>query len=184
MVKVNAFTKKNGSVEPRRGRRRSYMKHLLALIVATAVFACAGAAGAQQAPEAKISPPIEKKDEKKPASGKRSPIVVEHTGSDPVGLKLAYVVKEMVNNSNLFTLTTKDEKKIVLVLATKEEFADRPKLASVYGLCWLYSAKDGSLRYYLANASGVVDAQSVEDAAQAILSKTSATADSFAYLFV
>jgi len=162
------------------------MQRFVPILLALALFATAARSAAQQPPDAKGAPPpvaAEKKDEKKSPGGKRAPIAVEHTGADPVGLKLAYVIKEMANNSSLFSLTTKDEKKIVLVLTTKEEFADRPKIASSYGLCWLYSAKDGSLRYFLAAASGVVDVTGVEDTAQAILSKTSATADSFAYLF-
>ncbi|MBF0482741.1 MAG: hypothetical protein HQK81_05150 [Desulfovibrionaceae bacterium] len=157
------------------------MRRFAPLLIALALFAAAAQAAAQQPPESRAA--AEKTGDNKSAGGKRVPIAVEHAGDDPVGLKLAYVIKEMVNNSSLFVLTTKDEKKIVLTLTTKEEFSGRPKIASVYGLSWLYSAKDGSLRYYLGSVSGVVDVTGVEDAAQAILSKTSATADASAYLF-
>jgi hypothetical protein len=162
------------------------MRRFVPILLVLALCAAATPGSAQQAPELKSAPPAagaDKKDDGKPAGGKRVPIAVESSGADPVGLKLAYVVKEMANNSGLFNLTAKDEKKIVLILTTKEEFADRPKIASVYSLCWLYSAKDGSLRYFLAATAGVVDATNVEDTAQALMSRTSATADSFAYLF-
>lgn len=182
MVKVNEFARKTDSVGAVTQNRRNTMRRFAAILIVLAFFAAATQSAAQQPPELKNAA-TEKKDENKSPGGKRVPVAVEHAGADPVGLKLAYVVKEMVNNSNLFSLTTKDEKKIVLTLTTKEEFADRPKITSVYSLCWLYSAKDGSLRYFLAATSGVVDVTNVEETAQAILSKTSATADSFAYLF-
>jgi len=159
------------------------MRRFVPILIVLAFFAAAAQSAAQQPPEPKNAAGAEKRDDNKSPGGKRVPIAVEHAGADPVGLKLAYVIKEMVNNSSLFSLTTKDEKKIVLTLTTKEEFSGRPKIASVYSLCWLYSAKDGSLRYFLAASSGVVDVTSVEETAQAILTKTSATADSFAYLF-
>ena len=183
MLKVNEFARISDPAGAAPRNRRNPMRRFIPILIALAFFACAAQSAAQEPAETKSVPAAEKKDENKPAGGKRVPITVEHSGSDPVGLKLAYVVKEMANNSSLFNLTAKDEKKIVLSLTTTEEFTGRPKIASVYGLCWLYSAKDGSLRYYLAASTGVVDVTSVEETAQAILSKTSATADSFAYLF-
>lgn len=152
--------------------RRLFILFLAGLAVA---FAC-GVCGAQpEEPKAQPGPP-----EKSAVA--RAPLAVEHEGGDPVGLKLVHQIKESVNVSSFFSLSGKDEKKVVLVVQTREEFADRPKIGSAYAVTWLYSAKDGSLRYFLQSTVGVVDAYSVDEAAQAVVSKTVRVVESYAYL--
>lgn len=144
----------------------------------------AAKAPAPQAAPAAPNTPAESPAPKAPdSSAKRLAITVEHDDTDPLGAKLAYHLKELLGRSSLMTLTNKDEKKIVIVLKTKEEFPGRPNLSSIYAISWLFSAKSGSLRYFLNAEAGIVDASGVDEAAEAILSKTDKLAATYGYLF-
>jgi hypothetical protein len=128
--------------------------------------------------------PADTPDKKAPEpTGKRLAVTVEHDDTDPLGAKLAYHLKELLGRSSLMTLTNKDEKKIVIVLKTKEEFPGRPNLSSLYSVSWPFSAKAGSLRYYLASEAGIVDASGVDETAEAILGKTDKLSATYGYLF-
>ena len=108
---------------------------------------------------------------------------MEHDDTDPVGARLAYHLKELLGRSSLMVPTNKDEKKLVIVLRTREEFPGRPNLCSIYSVSWLFSAREGSLKYFLTAETGIVDASGVDQTADAILGKTDKLATTYGYLF-
>lgn len=129
---------------------------------------------------AKKDPPPDKPI--KPAET-RTPIMVEHQGSDNVGGRLAYQLKELLEKSALFRLTNKDEKKLKLLLITKEEFPGRPNMSSIYTVVWSYSENDGTLKYFLSSDVGVANAAAVKEEAEALVSRTHEALTSYNYLF-
>ncbi|MHC1712130.1 MAG: hypothetical protein AB9872_08275 [Solidesulfovibrio sp.] len=136
-------------------------------------------AAPQAAPTATEAP--QKKTETAPA--KKAAITVEHDDADPLGARLAYRLKELLGRSALMQLTNKDEKKIVIVLKTKEEFPGRPNLCSIYSVSWLFSSREGALKYYLTSEAGIVDAAGVDQTAEMLLGKTDKLANTYGYLF-
>lgn len=111
------------------------------------------------------------------------PVIVEQTGEDAVGGRLAYHLKELFSKSSLFTVTVKDEKKIKLVLNTKLEFKGRPSTSSIYSAVWVYSENEGTLKYYLASEVGLVHGVSVKDSAEILVNKTHEVFTRYSYLF-
>ena len=133
----------------------------------------------QAAPSAPEAAP-KKGDE---ATAKKTPVTLDHDDSDPVGARLAYRIKELLARSALMAPTNRDEKKLVLVIKTKEEFPGRPNLCSIYAVSWLFSSREGSLKYFLASEAGIVDASSVDQTAEALLGRTDKLAATYGYLF-
>ncbi|BBD06834.1 hypothetical protein [Desulfovibrio ferrophilus] len=159
--------------------RRLAAIHSSALLVALAtMILIAGLAMAQDLPTGKTIPntPSEMK------TG-ATPVAVIHDNVDQLGARLAYQLKETFNASSLFTLTSKDEAKIKLIVATKPEFPSRPQVGSVYSVVWIFSASENVLTHYLASEAGTVDAATVAAAAEALAGRTTAVADQYAYLF-
>lgn len=162
---------------------------VLAALFALALMVVPAAGQAQQqakpAPEAKPEgqaiPDTPKRD--MGVDGRRTPVAIEHADTDVVGTRLAYHLKELLGRSSLMNLTTKDEKKLVLVIRTREEFTGRPAVSSIYSVAWLYSAKDGALRYFLSADTGIVDAVTLEQTVEALLVKTDKMAATYGYLF-
>jgi hypothetical protein len=158
---------------------------LCSLLVCLAWSAPGAAQNAAKAPAPQAAPALaETPGQKAPEpSGKKLAVTVEHDDTDPLGARLAYHLKELLGRSSLMTLTNKDEKKVVIVLRTKEEFPGRPNLCSIYSVNWLFSAKEGSLKYFLNAEAGIVDNTGVDQAAEAILAKTDKLATTYGYLF-
>jgi len=135
---------------------------------------------APQAAPAPADAPQKKTDE--PGS-KKTAVFVEHDDNDPVGARLAYRLKEMLGRSSLMQISNKDEKKIVIVLKTKEEFPGRPNLCSIYSVSWLFSSREGALKYFLTSEAGIADTTGVDQTAESILNKTDKLASTYGYLF-
>ena len=139
----------------------------------TQLFAQEPKAPSREIPDA----PLEHK------TGRSTTVAVDHQGSDEVGVRLAFHMKEILNKATLFELAAGDgKKKIKVELFTKEEFEGRPGLGSVYGVVWLYSEGEGSLSYYLAGRVGVADAARVREAAEALVAETQGVAVRYSYL--
>ncbi len=152
-----------------------------------ALFMFSAPALAQDAVKDKPAAPAEAPDKPKkveaPAASQLPPVSVEHNDADVVGTRLAYQVKELIGRSSLMRLSSKDEKKIALVLKTAEEFTGRPAVSSIYTAIWLYSAKTGSLRYYLTSQTGIADAATLDATVESILTQTDKVAETYSYLF-
>lgn len=157
-------------------------------VLAVLVFPATPAQAQQQAkpaPEARPETPAIPDTPKKDTGpdGKRTPVAIEHSDTDVVGTRMVYHMKELLGRSSLMSLTTKDEKKLVLVIQTQAEFTGRPAVSSIYSAAWLYSAKDGTLRYYLSSDTGIVDAVTLEQTVESLLAKTDKIAATYGYLF-
>lgn len=153
----------------------------LALFLAIAILVSVRPALAQdQAPAAKPAPASQPGPQ---ASAKSSPVVVEHTGADPVGTALANACREAFARSALFRMSKTDERKFVVAVQTREEFPDRPRMASLVTVLWLFSAQDGTLRFFLQSDTSSVDAAGVEDTVNRILAKTDSVATTYKSLF-
>jgi len=149
--------------------------------------AWAGPTSAQNAPTApapKAAPPADAPQKKNPeATAKRAAITIQHSDSDPLGERLAYRLRELLGQSSLMRLSNTDEKKIVIVLSTRDEFPGRPNLSALYAVTWLFSAKEGSLKYFLTMETGIVDATTLDQTAETILGRTDKLATTYGYLF-
>ncbi len=138
---------------------------------------------APAAPQASPALPEAPQKKAEETPGRKTPVTVEHDDNDPVGARLAYRLKEQIGRSSLMVLTNKDEKKVVIVLKTKEEFPGRPNLSSIYAVSWLFSSREGSLKYFLTSEAGIVDNAGIDQAAEEILGKTDKLATTYGYLF-
>ena len=110
-------------------------------------------------------------------------ISVEHEGSDNVGGRLAYHLKELFERSSLFTLSTRDERKLKVILRTVEEFPGRPNMSSAYALVLVYSETEGTLKYLLHSEVGMVHSASVKEDAELLAGKAHEIYSKYAYLF-
>lgn len=163
---------------------RRFAPALLAVLALLAWTVPALAQNAAKTPAPQPAPAqAEAPAKKAEPAGKRLAITVEHDDTDPLGARLAYRIKEMLGRSSLMALSNKDEKKIVITLKTKEEFPGRPNLCSIYSVTWLFSAREGSLKYYLNAEAGIVDNTDLDQTAETILAKTDKLAGTYGYLF-
>lgn len=160
---------------------------LLALAVTTLALGPALAQDKSKAPAPQATPapaPMDATPKKSEETvNKKTPVAIEHDDNDLVGTRLVYRLKEMLGRSSLMQPTNKDEKKLILVLKTKEEFPGRPGLTSIYSISWLFSSREGALRYYLTAEAGIVDSASIDQTAETILGKTDKLASTYGYLF-
>lgn len=161
---------------------RPFIAAICCLLILVAWVGPTRAQDAAPAPQA--APPADAPQKKapEPAQGKTA-VIVDHDDTDPLGARLAFRLKEMLGRSALMTLSNKDEKKIVIVLKTKEEFPGRPNLCSIYAVSWLFSAKEGSLKYFLTSEAGIVDSAGLDQTAETLIGKTGKLAATYGYLF-
>lgn len=112
-----------------------------------------------------------------------TPIAVMHEGTDTLGAKLAYQVKEIFNSGTLFNLNDKDVPKLQMFITTSAEFPSRPGVGSVYSIVWVYSERSTVLSNYLAHESGIVSGDNLSDLADKLAARTSGLAAKHAYIF-
>ncbi len=163
------------------GRRRTYLLLLAAAVAA--LLACAPRVLAQAAPQGPKAEAVEDRPAEPAKQGFVTPVAVVHTSTDQLGTRLAFRLKETLNDSSLFALSASDERKIKVVLTTQPEFPGREQVGSVYAAVWIYAADEAVLTHYLASEAGTVDAATVDAAAQALAGRTAAVAEKYAYLF-
>jgi len=112
-----------------------------------------------------------------------TPIAVMHEGTDTLGAKLTYQLKEIFNSGTLFDLNDKDVPKLQMFISTSSEFPSRPGVGSVYSVVWVYSERSTVLSNYLAHESGVVSGDNLSDLADKLAARTSGLAAKHAYIF-
>jgi len=145
------------------------------------VFAGAGRADNQPTAQPKQAPPeLEQSVNQEHEVG--LPVLIEHDGTDPVGLRLAFYLKETFQKSSLFRLAGPEEKHFSLRLVTREQFRDRPYLGSVYALVWRYVESREVLAYSLGERLGFADADAVAQEAEVIAAETDRIKGRFGYL--
>lgn len=158
--------------------------HAALVFLAALMLACSPVLAQDKAPAPQAAtPPAPNAAKAQAATNTPTPVVVEHDDADPLGARLAYHLKELLGRSSRMRPTDKDEKKLVLVLKTKEEFPGRPNLCSIYSISWLFASRDGALKYFLTSEAGIVDASGIDQTAETILAKTDKLTSTYSYLF-
>ncbi len=110
------------------------------------------------------------------------PLAIKAYGTDPLGQKLAFLLKENFNKSSFFIPAGKKEKRIILRVDTLNEFSGRPGLSSVYVFTWLFSESEETIPYFLENVIGTLRASEMEECVQKILVQTTSLMEKFDYL--
>ena len=156
------------------------MKSISLSMTLTAAVLLLAACGKTEAPAPAPAP----KEPEKAKEHRRIPVFVDHKGSDDVGMRFAFQLKERINASPLLRLSEKPgEKRVRLRVTTVEEFKDRPWIGSMYAVVWLFAENAEVLSYYLDSDVGVVAPANAADLAEKILARTDALAGQFGYLF-
>lgn len=161
----------------------------LGLLVAAVVFSGAPALGAVRAAAPGEGNQAADTDTAKIAATKAAikadatPIAVEHEGTDTLGAKLAYRLKEQFNAGTLFALHDKDAPKLQMLISSASEFPSRPGVGSVYTVIWLYSERSTVLPNYLAHESGVLTPDSLAELADKLAARTAGLAAKHSYIF-
>ena len=156
-------------------RRALFFSLALALVICFALPASA----AQQNPPAK---PVA--DSPAPVKADRTtPVAVEHEGTDTLGAKFAFQLKDAFNSSSLFTLTGKDAPKLKVFISTVAEFPSRPAIASAYSIVWTFSQAEGTLSFLLAREVGLVTAEDLAALVAKTAERTDGVAAKYSYLF-
>lgn len=162
------------------------------LFLVTALFFCAASFAAQspvRAPAESESNPAADMDSAKAAAARAvikasaAPIAVEHEGTDSLGVRLVYLLKENFNAGTLFALTDKEQPKLQLLLTSFPEFPSRPGVGSVYSAVWIYSEGSNVLSYYLARESGLITPEALPDLADKLAARSAGIAAKHAYIF-
>lgn len=120
---------------------------------------------------------------KTPVQPKRIPLAVVLEGTDQLGERLVFHLKEALAKSGQFVQSDKDEKKLKLFIHSREEFKDRPNQSSVYAATWLYSESEAVLKYHLTSGVYFAHSPTIREEAEALLGRTAETASRYAHLF-
>ena len=112
-----------------------------------------------------------------------TPVAVEHDGTDTLGAKLAFRLKETFNSGTLFALSDNDAPKLQVIISSISEFPSRPGVGSVYYVIWLYSERSTVFSSYLAHDKGVVTPEDLDDLVARLASRTGGIAAKHSYLF-
>lgn len=147
-----------------------------------ALHGITGASIALAAPAAEAAPKAVA-DKPAPNVDRAVQVAVELEGTDSLGARLAFRLKDTFNSSSLFVLSEKDAPKIRVLLSTTPEFPSRPPVGSAYSVVWVFSQSEGTLRHYLAREVGVVTAETVDDLVAHIVERTDGISVRYGYLF-
>jgi hypothetical protein len=151
---------------------------ILCAVVCCAMLTVAApyAAAAEQAAKPLADRPIRTAD-------RTTSVAVVHEGSDVVGTRVAFQLKNVFNTSSLFTLAEKDGPKLKVYLSTLAEFPSRPGIASAYSVVWVFSQSEGTLGFLLARDVGLVSPDDVDGLVTKLAERTDGIAARYAYLF-
>ncbi len=160
------------------------MKQLLCFILICITFTVLPAFAEEAPKPAKaVQPATPKADTPAAVTSRTTPIFIEQKGADNLGSMLAFELKSACNTSSLFKMTGDDIPKITVMITTMSEFADRPKIGSVYSVVWVFSENSNNLKYYLAQDTGIVTVDNVSALATSVANKTDQIALQYGYLF-
>lgn len=161
----------------------------LALLLCLLCTVAAAAQGQVRAPLATDNNAAAERDSAKATAARAvikaaaTPISVEHEGTDSLGAKLAYLLKEHFNSGTLFALDDKDVPKLQMLIVSKAEFASRPGVGSIYSIIWVYSERSTVLSNYLAQENGIITPENLTETADNLAARTAGIAAKHAYIF-
>lgn len=139
---------------------------------------------AAEAPAPQPGKPVQ--DKPVPATDRNTAISIVLDGTDSLGARLSTRLKERFNQSSLFKLNAEGEKdspELKLMLSTTPEFASRPGVGSVYGICWVFSQGKNYLGFLLAREIGTVNAEDMDALVDKIVERTDGIVAKYAYLW-
>lgn len=146
------------------------------------MFAIPFATMAATAPQA--GKPVEDLPQQMP--DRTTMVTVLLDGTDSLGSRLTTKLKERFNQSSLFRLNSDEERdapELRLLLNTAPEFASRPSVGSVYGVCWVFSQGKGYLGYLLAREVGTVNADDMDSLVDKLVERTDGIAAKYSNLW-
>ncbi len=109
-------------------------------------------------------------------------VAVEVEGTDTLGARLSFQLKETFNSTSLFSLTDAETPKILILLTTESEFASRPAVGSAYCAVWVFYQGANTFPLYLARETGTFSAEGVSDLTLKLAERTRGIAAKYAYL--
>ncbi len=112
-----------------------------------------------------------------------TPVDVEIEGTDTLGARLGFQLKELLNSGTLFNLTGADMPKLRILLSTAAEFPSRPDVGSVYSAVWVYYERPTAFNSYLAREVGVIVPGDEAALALRLAERTSGIAAKYSYIF-
>lgn len=101
-------------------------------------------------------------------------IYVDHSGADLIGRRLAFQIKEVINNSSSMTTTyLKSDATIIINLITMEDFNSEGYL-SIYSVSWLTHNSEGCVFNYvfLSSTIGYTGTERVNECAEGLVADT------------
>lgn len=101
-------------------------------------------------------------------------IYVDHSGEDLVGRRLAFQIKEAINNSSSMTTTyLKSDALLIINLTTMEDYNSKGYL-SIYSVSWLAHNSEGSVFNYvfLSTVIGYTGTERVNECAEGLVADT------------
>ncbi|HMB31334.1 MAG TPA: hypothetical protein VKN82_05885 [Desulfohalobiaceae bacterium] len=111
------------------------------------------------------------------------PVMIVYEDKDSLGRRLIFTLRERFNTSEIFRLSGYNEKKIKIIVSTKEEFQSRPNLCSIYSIVWSFSYEQDLLSNYLTNKVGIINSKSLKELAESLVAQTDKIYLQYSYLF-
>lgn len=103
---------------------------------------------------------------------------IMHTGSDNLGERLSYDVKELVNLSSRFTLIENtEEPHVVVLIETMAKDPDNPQWASIFSIIVLFKGRDFPA-FYVDSTIGFTGMNTVPTVAKNIMSRIASILES------
>ncbi len=111
------------------------------------------------------------------------PVMIVYKEKESLGRRLIFTMRERFNSSEIFRLSGYNEKKIKIIVSTKEEFPSRPGLCSIYSIVWNFSYGQDLLSNYLTNKVGIISGKSMKELAESLVAQTDKIYLQYSYLF-
>lgn len=99
-------------------------------------------------------------------------IEVVEQADDSVGQRLVFAVREGIRRSASMDLTTADVGRVSVIISTMARFPDRPHVATMYSVVWVFRTPQDTLGTYLDSTIGYAGTDVVQRSAETIVART------------
>lgn len=101
------------------------------------------------------------------------PIMVEHTGSDTLGKRLVYELKEEIKKSESMKLSLKDELGIMVSIVTINSNKENTGNQTIYSIVWTWNVPAKHIfPYYLTSSVGYCGSYVINETAKDLVAST------------
>jgi len=97
------------------------------------------------------------------------PIEVSHSGTDIVGERLAFAVKERIRKSESMRLTYEKEMRATIILVTLDQYNDSPGNSSCYSFVQCLDFPGQPFGYYITSSVGYCGSSRVDEVAERLV---------------